>query len=85
MLSERFQHIHLDIVGPLPMIQSNKYYLTMIDRYTRWPEAVPLADTFANTIATAFFTTWIARFGALAIITTDRGSQFESLVFEVLT
>lgn len=82
---ERFQHIHLDIVGPLPMVKGNKYCLTMMDRYTRWPEAVPIADTSANTIATAFFTTWIARFGSPAVITTDRGSQFESLVFEALT
>ncbi|KMQ86215.1 gag-pol polyprotein [Lasius niger] len=82
---ERFQHVHLDIVGPLPMVKGNKYCLTMIDRYTRWPEAAPIADTSADTIATVFFTTWVARFGAPALITTDRGSQFESLIFEALT
>lgn len=54
---ERFQHIHLDIVGPLPIIKGNKYCLTIIDRYTRWLEVVPVADTSADTIATAFFTT----------------------------
>lgn len=79
ILDERFQHIHLDIIGPLPTVKGNKYCLTMIDRYTRWPEAAPLADISVDTIA--FLTNWVARFGAPAVITTDRGSQFESLIF----
>ncbi|ROT79028.1 hypothetical protein C7M84_002244 [Penaeus vannamei] len=31
----RFQHIHIDIVGPLPMDDGYSYILTMIDRFTR--------------------------------------------------
>ncbi|XP_072744006.1 uncharacterized protein [Anoplolepis gracilipes] len=49
-----------------------------------WPEAVPITNISADTITFAFYNTWIARFRAPAIITTDRGSQFESLIFEVL-
>ncbi|KAL0124082.1 hypothetical protein PUN28_006108 [Cardiocondyla obscurior] len=41
-------------------------------------------DTTSNTVATAFFNTWISRFGAPAIITTDRGSQFEAVFFQSL-
>ncbi|XP_055932014.1 uncharacterized protein K02A2.6-like [Argiope bruennichi] len=37
--SQRFEHVHLDLVGPLPPSQGNYYCLTMIDRFTRWPEA----------------------------------------------
>lgn len=36
---ERFEHVHLDIVGPLPSSQGFGYILTMIDQFTRWPEA----------------------------------------------
>ncbi|XP_011164915.1 uncharacterized protein LOC105199476 [Solenopsis invicta] len=53
-----------------------------MDRYTRWPEAVPVKDTTAETIANTFYSVWIARFGAPA--TTDRGVQFESQIFEAL-
>jgi len=83
--ADRSYHVHLDIVGPLPSSKGHKYCLTMIDRRTRWPEAAPITDTSVDTVATAFFGTWIARYGAPAIITTDRGSQFESLIFDAFT
>jgi len=56
----------------------------MIDRFTRWPEAVPLSNITAETIATAFWTHWISRFGSPKSITTDQGTQFESAVFKHL-
>lgn len=39
----------------------------------------------ADTVATAFYANWVARFGVPVTITTDRGSQFESLLFHALT
>lgn len=83
--SQRFAHINIDIVGPFPLCEGNQYCLTMIDRFTRWPEAVPMPDMTAETIARAIESHWVARFGVPSTITSDKGRQFESAVFASLT
>jgi len=78
--TNRFATIHMDIVGPLPLTNNthneNKYLLTIIDSYTRWLEAIPIADITAQTICKEFMLNWVSRFGPPLTLTTDRGSQF---------
>uniref|UniRef100_A0ABD2WXN6 RNA-directed DNA polymerase n=1 Tax=Trichogramma kaykai TaxID=54128 RepID=A0ABD2WXN6_9HYME len=80
---ERFQHVHLDLVTLVPS-EGFSHALTMIDRYARWPEAVPIADMQAATVARAFIDTWVARYGVPETITTDQGAQFEHELFRSL-
>ena len=74
----RFSHVHIDLVGPLPPSKGDMYLLACVDRFTRWPEAIPLPDITAPTVAHAFVSGWIAGFDVPSTITTDRGAQFES-------
>ena len=60
------------------------HVLTIINRTTRWMEVIPLASTTATATADALVAGWIARFSVPAVITTDRGVQFTSAVWQVL-
>lgn len=82
--SGRFMHVHIDIVGPLPVCNEYRYCLTAIDRVSRWPEVWPMRSITAEEVAETFTREWISRYGVPTIITTDQGSQFESDLFHRL-
>lgn len=64
-------HIYIGLVGPRPVSCGFIYILTCADNFSCWPEAIPLVDISAESIAGAFILNWIARFGVQ--ITTDHG------------
>jgi hypothetical protein len=80
----RFAHLHVDLVGPLPRSSGFSYLFTVVDRTTRWPEAIPLSSTTAADCAAALLHGWIQRFGVPDIITSDRGPQFTSSLWASL-
>ena len=84
-VSTRFEHVHIDLVGPLPASNSCTYLLTMIDRFTRWCEVIPVAEITAESVPRTFVSAWVARFGVPSVITSDRGRQFESHVWSHVT
>ena len=80
----RFRSIHVDLVGPLPSSEGMTYLFTIIDRFTRWPEAIPIPDAKASTCANALTRGWVSRFGVPEDITSDRGPQFTSSLWDNL-
>ena len=81
---ERFGSLHVDLVGPLPVSEGFKYLFTIVDRFSRWLEAVPLVTMTATDCANALLCCWISRFGVPGDITSDQGRQFTSSLWSEL-
>ncbi|KAJ3665873.1 hypothetical protein Zmor_001338 [Zophobas morio] len=73
----------MDIVGPLNVTTSgNRYILTCMDYLTRYPEAIPMPDMKASTVAKTFVQKIILRYGTPRALLTDCGKQFLSELFK---
>ena len=78
--------LHLDIIENLPANKHRyKSILVFVDNFTAWSEAVPLTDTKAVTIARHLLDTWIARNSIPIQCHSDRGAQFTSEVFRIVS
>ncbi|KRZ96763.1 Pro-Pol polyprotein [Trichinella sp. T8] len=65
------------IKGPLPSTSSNRYILTVVDEYSRFPFAFPCPDISTQTVSKCL-TQLFYLFGMPAYIHTDHGSSFMS-------
>ena len=74
----------LDIVGPLPDSCGKRYLLTVLDRTTRFVDALPLAEATAQACCDAFVSQWVSRFGLPDAATTDNGNTFVSQLWTKL-
>ena len=80
----RFDHVDIDIVGPLPPATGNMHSQTCVDCFTCWLEVILLSDASTENVAQAFLLGWIAQFGVPTTLTSDQGGQFESNVWNHL-
>ena len=80
MLSQRpMQTVAIDLVGPLiESVEGDKWILTMMDTFTRWPIAVPVPNKSAIIIARAIYRHLLCQHECPERILTDREKSFLS-------
>ena len=79
MLQTRpFEVVSIDLVGPFPpSVNKNKFVLTIIDNFTRYPIAIPIRDKTMLCVARALKTHLFMAYPFWPIkILKDRGSEF---------
>ena len=76
VLTEPFEVMAFDIVGPLPKGKGgNRFLLTAICMASKWPEAIPLRTITAKAVAQGMVEVF-SRTGIPLQLLTDQGSQF---------
>ena len=80
-IGEPFEHILIDIVGPLPKSTGGvEYVLTIMDRISRYPEAIPLKSTTSPVIVKHLIE-FFSRYSLPKTIQSDQGTNFTSRYF----
>ena len=76
VLSEPFESLAFDIVGPMPKGKGGcRFLLTAICMASKWPEAIPLRSVTAKAVAKGMIEIF-AHTGIPLRLLTDQGSQF---------
>ena len=75
--TQPFERISVDFKGPLPSASDNKYILTIVDEYSRFPFAFPCKDMTADAVISCF-TQLFSVFGMPSYVHSDRGTSFMS-------
>ncbi|XP_071944782.1 uncharacterized protein [Antedon mediterranea] len=75
-----FKRIGIDIAGPFCVTEDgNRYLLVLCDYATRYPEAIPIPDQTAVTVAQSLITV-LSRVGLPSQIIHDQGTNFMSQI-----
>ncbi|GFU47757.1 retrovirus-related Pol polyprotein from transposon 412 [Trichonephila clavipes] len=76
-----FERIAFDILGPLlRSSDGNNNILVVMDYFTKWPEAYPIPEQEASTVAEVLVQHWISRFEVPLQLHSDQGRNFDSAV-----
>ena len=83
-VSDVWKQIGINLVGPLPETdRGNKYIITAMDYFSKWPEAAPLSDKTAVGVADFLFSIF-CRHGLPEIVLSDQGREFVNEVSRAL-
>ena len=84
VLSEPFEVMAVDLVGPFPLGKGGfRYLLTAICMASKWPEAIPLKRMTANAVAEGLIEIF-AKTGIPLQLVSDQGTQFVGKVVKQL-
>ena len=75
--TQPWERINIDFKGPLPSQGKNRYILTVVDEYSRYPFAFPCSNTESSTVIKCFIQLF-SLFGMPAYVHSDRGSSLIS-------
>lgn len=75
--TQPMERLNIDFKGPLPSQSRNKYILTVVDEFSRFPFAIPCTDVGSETVIRSLCTIFSFT-GYPSYVHSDRGSSFLS-------
>lgn len=84
--AQRFEHLSIDLFGPLPEAQGKEKWVFIVeDTSTRWVEMFALVQADAKTCAQTLIQEIFLRYGTPRRISSDNGTQFVSGIMQYVS
>ena len=84
-VGRRWERVSMDLLDmSMTSAKGNRYVLVMVDCFSWWTEACPLADKTSISVADVFFSNIVCRFDMPSVIHSDQGREFENKVMHEL-
>ena len=84
-VGHRWDCVAMDLLDmSVTTTRGNRYILVMVDCFSKWTEACPLTDKTAQSVADAFFSQIVCRFGMPIVIHSDQGRGFDNKIMQEL-
>ncbi len=81
-----FQRIGIDIIEPLTIMKKgNRYIVTAMDYFTKWPIAKAIKEATAKTVSKFIYEKIICEHGCLQVLQSDQGTHFVNRVIQDLS
>ena len=81
-----FDRWHMDILGPFSKgTNGEKYLLSVIDSFSRWPILFATNSDDSQTIANILYEEVFSRYGAPHVLVSDRGQNFMSTLVKAVS
>lgn len=81
-----WESLQLDFIGPLPSAKGGyRYCLVIIDKFSKWVEAIPTRNNTANTVARVLANQIIPLWGTPIQLESDQGTHFTGQIMKDMT
>lgn len=76
--------VHMDLLGPLPDNEGDKYVMVLVDAYSKYLQLVSLPNKSMEQVSQAFYDHWLSVFGIPNRLISDQGKEFVNSCFHFL-
>ena len=84
LIEAPWRRVYMDVCELPPSARGNRYYIVLMDHFTKWPEVHNVPHATSEAVADFFLRDCIYRHGCPAVLHVDQGTHFRGALIPLL-